>query len=171
MSGRRAYAEKTAAVLGIATGFATVAFVVLTSLIPAGTTLPPAQVTVRTGPTGTIGLEGDATFLEAGALRAGDDAEGVVMLRSQTGRPMDVRMRAVVDSADLDALLRVEVRAGDRAVFQGTLGLLQRWTEPFGLDPGARAPLRVRVGLPADTAGSEARKVAFRLELEGAPRV
>ena len=167
MSGRRAHAERAAAALGLATGLVTVALVVLAGLVPGGTTLPPAQVTVRTGPTGTIGLEGDPAFLHAAALRAGDEAAGAVTLRSQAGRPMDVRLRAVADNADLDALLRVEVRAGDRALFQGALGDLQAWTAPFVLAPGARKRLSMRIRLGAE---AEARKVALRLELDGVPR-
>jgi hypothetical protein len=82
---------------------------------------------------------------------------------------LEVRLRALPDSRELDRLLAVEVRAGKTRVFGGRLGALRAGTKAFVLAPGDRRTVRVHAHLPAGLKGGWAGRIStVKLELSSA---
>lgn len=134
---------------GIAAGIALVAVVVLAFRVPDGSGTLGADVIFAISPTGELGVSRPGPFMTTTGLRPGGTLAGAVEVANQTGRRLQVRLRARPESRDLDRLLRVEVRAGRAVVYRGRLGGFRRTTRAFVLESGHKRELHVRASLPA----------------------
>ena len=117
--------------------------------VPRGDGKVGADVTFITGPTGELAIPGGA-FVRGTDLRPGSPrAEGSIPVRNQTGGALDVTVRALPSIPDLDPLLMVEISAGDRAVYRGSLAGLVVGSKSLRLAAGHARTLDVRAWLPA----------------------
>lgn len=138
--------------------------------VPGGTGTLGADVIFLAHPTGELGVS-TGPVLSGTGMHPPDEARGTLTLRNQTAATLDVRLRGLPSGGNLDDLLRVEVVAGDRPLFLGTLGGLRTWTEtPLLLPSGGTATLSVRAWLPAEVRGGyEGRVEQVSLELRPTP--
>lgn len=89
-------------------------------------------------------------------------------MRNQTAGSASLRLRAIGAERDLDKLLFLEIRAGDRVVFTGSLGALRTWTEQdVSLGSTATTTLALRAWLPTKVQrGYQGRVVHTELQLD-----
>ena len=142
--------------------------------LPRGTGSNGADLTVATGPTGELGIP-IGPFVRGNDLRpGGDTAEGTIPVRNQTGTDLAVTVRAMPSIPDLDDLMMVEVSAGSRSVYRGTLaGLVVGSGQAFMLTPGQTRALAVRAWLPSSVSEGYQNRIedvtlAFDVQAPGA---
>lgn len=130
-----------------------------------------ASLTLTSAPTGELGVTPAGTVLAARDLRPGaPPVRGSLLVRNQTGIPLDVRLRARPLSGDLDADARLRIDAGRATIFDGTLGALRSGSRRLRLGPGAGSRLRIAVSLsPHDRGGAQGRSDDAALELTSTP--
>lgn len=166
-----------ARVTGLVIGLAAAAGFALSGLMPEGHAASGARVTMLSLPTGELAVDSEDRFLKASSLEPGaghDTVRGAIGVTNQTGMPLIVRARVLPSAKNLDDLLRVELRAGARKIFDGRLVELRSWTaESFRLEPADEAQVVVRAWLPASvSSGYEARSadltLAWQARLAGA---
>src|SRR4029078_7309833 len=94
---------------------------VVSSRIPPGTGTLGADVILASSPTGELGVSPAGPFLSATNLSPGDGdvPAGDLQVTNQTGVPLDVQVRGVPSTPDMDALLHVRVAADERTLFGG----------------------------------------------------
>jgi hypothetical protein len=157
--------------VGLAVGLAVAAALVLAGRLPAGDGTLGADLVVAAHPTGELGVRPSGPFLQGVDLRPGDEARGEVEVVNQTGVPLEVRVRGLPSSTQLDGLLRIAIEAGDEPVFRGTLGQLRRWSSAaLRLEPGGSRTLSVQAWLPASLRGGyEGRVEQVGLEFDPSP--
>ena len=153
--------------VGIATGLALAALLVLAFRVPASSQSLGAGVRFTAMAPGEIHVPRTDAFLKVGKLTpGGKPARATLPVRNVTRGPVDVRVRASMATHDLDHALRVELRAGDRMLASGTLADLRRWTRPLRLERAGERTVRVRTWIPAGTEDTVGRHVAVKLELD-----
>jgi hypothetical protein len=155
-------------------GVGLVAVVVLACRVAGGHGPSGSAVTFVTGPTGELGMSRVGTIVAAPSLLPGPEANGAggaAVVRNQTGRTLEVRMRAVPSFPDLDRLLLVRVQIGNASSFVAALGDLRAWSaRPFRLRSGEERRLALRAWLPASVgAGYQGRMEQIAIELQGTP--
>src|SRR6266496_1916631 len=135
--------------VGLGTALALTVMALAAWHLPRGTGSNGADLTVATGPTGELGIP-LGPFVRGNDLRPGSDAAtGTIPVRNQTGTNLAVTVRAMPSIPDLDDLLMVQVSAGSRSVYRGTLAGLEVGSgQPFLLTPGQSRDLAVRAWLP-----------------------
>ena len=153
--------------VGIATGLALAALLVLMFRVPASSQSLGAGVRfVATAP-GEVHVPGTGAFLEAGKLTpGGEPAHATLPVRNVTRGPVDVRLRARMTTRDLDGAVRVELRAGGKTLAPGTLADLRGWSRPLRLERAEERTVRVRTWIPAGTEDTAGRRAAVTLELD-----
>jgi hypothetical protein len=165
-------------VLGVVLGLAAAASLVLSSRIPPGTGTLGADVILASTPSGELGVFPAGPFLSATNLTPGseDVPAGTLHVTNQTGVDLDVQVRGLPSSRDLDDVLRLRVAADDGPVFEGSLGELRSWsTAAFSLASGETGDLQVRTWLdPAEGQAWSGRIATITLEfrstvIDGAP--
>jgi hypothetical protein len=116
--------------LGLILGLAAATSLVLSSRIPPGTGTLGADVILASSPTGELGVSPVGPFLSATNLSPGDHdvPAGDLQVTNQTGTALDVQVRGVPSTPDMDAVLHVHVAAGDRTLFDGMLGEFRSWS-------------------------------------------
>lgn len=136
--------------------------------VPSGQKTLGAAVNVEALQTGAIGVLPLHPFVNAPSLLPGRTASGKVTLRNQTGVPMAVRLKALPSTHDLDSLLKVDVRAGSRSLYDGNLGGLRTTgTQPLRLAGGASSTLAVSASLPAEArSGYQGRLLDISLQID-----
>jgi hypothetical protein len=104
-------------------------------------------------------------FLRARTLMPGGPAAaGSVTVRNQTGKTLAVGFRAHATARDLDGLLRIRLRAGDRTLAETTLqGLRHGTTATVRLPSGAALAVSVQAWIPDGIDDYEGRDVAVEL--------
>jgi hypothetical protein len=142
--------------------------------LPRGSGSNGADVTVATGPTGELGIP-IGPFVRGNDLRpGGDPAEGTIPVRNQTGTDLAVTVRAMPSIPDLDDLMMVQVSAGSRSVYRGTLAGLEVGSgQAFLLRPGRTRDLAVRAWLPGSVSDGYQNRIedvtlAFDVQAQGA---
>ena len=129
-----------------------------------------AALTLTSAPTGELGVVPAGAVLAARDLQRGaPPVRGSLVVRNQTGIPLDVRLRARPLSGDLDDDAQLRVTAGAATLFDGTLGALRSGTRPFRVQPGRGRRLSVAVWLNAG--GAQGRSDDAALELTSTPAV
>lgn len=151
-------------------GLAIAAALVSSWRIDNGGTAAPARVEIVTSPSEQIAMSPAGVTAEAQKLIPSLPEDGLrrrVNLRNATGDPLDIRVKALVDTPLLGQELRLDIRAGALQVYGGTLAGLASGSQPFSLDPAQSLDLEVVAWIPEETA-SEAwsgRSVSVNLEL------
>ena len=138
---------------GFAFGLALSLVLAVSWQVPAGTGRLGLDVQVIANHTGELGVDPTGVFVEGMALepRAGHDAaQGKTTIRNQTGRTLDVRIRLVPESRDLDRVLLVDAEARGKPLFAGLLGTVRGWSDnAVRVKPGERFELDLRLQVPA----------------------
>ena len=160
----------TGFVLGLVLALA----IVLAWRVPASTGRLGLDVRVAVNQSGELHVEPVGTFVSGTGLEATagrDTAHGKTTVTNQTGSKLDVRVRALPSSHDVDRLLLVDVRAGDELLYRGPLGGLRSWSrDAVRVGPAHRFPLDVRVRVPASAGnGYRGRIEDVTLELRSTP--
>ncbi len=153
--------------VGFALGLVVVALALVAWRLPTVRPDLGAEAAFSATPTGELEVRPAGVFLDAKDLVPGGAlSTGSLAIRNQTGKTLLVSLRALPAARDLDELLSVELTNGPTTFFRGTLSGLRGWTRPLRLRSGERAPLRLRVAVPASVdSGYRARIVAIPLEL------
>ena len=133
--------------------------------------MPGANVMFVAGPTGELEVSPTGRFLAGSDLRpAGRMITGTLAIRNQTGRKLDVRLRALPNLDDLDHLLQVEVSGSEGVLFRGDLGGLREWTDPITLRRGQGQSLSFQAWLvPEATSGYEGDDASVTMEFLSSP--
>lgn len=166
--------ERTMRAAGFALGLGIVTLALLAWRLPTVRPDLGAEAAFSMTPTGELEVKPVGIFLDAKNLRPGGAPQnGAISIRNQTGKTLQVTLRALPAARDLDELLSVELQTGSAAatktLFRGTLGGLRSWTKPLRLRSGETAPLRLRVSIPASVnSGYVARIESIPLELRSA---
>jgi hypothetical protein len=144
------WARRTGFILGLALSLV----LVVAWQVPAGTGRLGLDVRVVAHKTGELHVTRTGAFVTGTGLEAGgQSARGKTTITNQTGATLDVRMRLLPASRDLDRLLMIDAQAGGRPLFAGVLGTLRSWTrESVRLEAGGSFELDLRLQLP-DGAG------------------
>jgi hypothetical protein len=153
---------------GLLLGIALAAAGVTSWRVPGGSGSVDADVRLLSAPTGELQVSPMGLFLSAPSLAPGDEAvRGELLVRNQTGSALDVRLRALPSSPDLDELLVVRMDIGKDRIFEGTLGGLRTWTErSFQLASDERRVLRAEAWFPRRvTSGYEGRIADVTIEM------
>jgi hypothetical protein len=132
---------------------------------------PGASVMFVAGPTGELEVSPTGRFLAGTDLRpAGRVITGALAIRNQTGRNLDVRLRALPNLDDLDHLLQVEVSGSEGVLFRGDLGGLRSWTDPLRIGRGREQSLSFRAWLvPQAPSGYEGDDASVTMEFLSTP--
>jgi hypothetical protein len=165
----------TARATGVLAGLALCAAILEVSRVEPSTELLGLHLDVTLVGTGALAVPAPGPLVQVRNLLPGEDraVEADGQVRNQTGRNMMVRLRAVPSTVEVDELLNLEIFAGDRLLYAGTLGRLREWTaESFQIGVGQLQPLRVRAHLPPTvTGGYQGRMERISLELSEPPGV
>ena len=159
-------------VLGIALGLAAAASLVLSSRIPPGTGTLGADVILASAPTGELGVSPSGPFLSATNLSPGDERvpSGTLQVTNQTGVDLDVQVRGLPSSKDMDDVLRLRVATDGSPVFDGTLGELRAWSaSAFPLASGETGEVEVRTWIDPDSDSWSGRIANISLEFRSTP--
>ena len=150
-------------VLGLILGLAAAASLVLSSRIPPGTGTLGADVILASSPTGELGVSPIGPFLSATNLSPSDRdvPAGDLEVTNQTGVALDVQVRGVPSTADMDALLHVRIVAGDAPVFDGMLSEFRDWSsDTFTLASGDTGDVHVTTWLDPQDGQSWSGRIA-----------
>jgi hypothetical protein len=151
--------------LALIAGVAMVVSVVLTARVPRGTGMASADVVFLAAPTGELGVSPVGAFLSGTGLVPSSESRGHLAVTNQTGKRLSVLVRALPESGDLDAVLRVQIASDGRRLFDGTLGDLRRGAD-VAVDPGVTARLDLRAWLPKSLRdGYQGRVVSVTFDL------
>ena len=117
-------------VLGLILGLAAATSLVLSSRIPPGTGTLGADVILASSPTGELGVSPVGPFMSATNLSPSDRnvPAGDLEVTNQTGVSLDVQVRGIPSTTDMDSLLHVRVVAADQQVFDGMLSEFRTWS-------------------------------------------
>jgi hypothetical protein len=172
MTGNKSYrwARRT----GFALGLALSLVLAISWQVPAGTGRLGLDVQVIANKTGELDVEPTGVFVQGNGLepRAGRDAaQGKVTIRNQTPKTLDVRMRLLPGSPDLNRVLLVDAEARGTSMFAGLLGTLRSWSRnSVRVDPGKSFELDLRLQLPQGAGdGYRGRIEDIVLELQSKP--
>jgi hypothetical protein len=153
--------------VGIATGLALAALMVLAFRVPASGQSLGAGVRITAMAPGEVHVPRTDAVLEVAKLTpGGKPARATLPVTNVTRGPLDVRLRARMASHELDRAVRVELRAGGRMLASGTLAGLRRWSRPLRVERAGERTVRVRAWIPAGTKDTVGRRVAVTLELD-----
>lgn len=153
-------------------GFAVAAIVLLSWRIPAASGELGADVRFVALPVGEVAVEPAGAIASGRALEPGQGrAVGRLTLVNVAGGPLTVRVRGLPSTRELDRLLHVELRSGDRTLARGPLSRLRAWSEgSVVIQRAGRADIDARAWLPAGVRGAyEGRAVDVTLELRATP--
>jgi hypothetical protein len=152
---------------GIATGLALAALLVLAFRVPASGQSLGAGVRIAAIAPGEVHVPSTDALLKVGRLKpGGKPARAALPVGNVTRGPVDVRLRARMESHELDRAVHVQLRAGGRMLASGSLSDLRRWTRPLRLGRAEERTIRVRAWIPAGTQNTMGRRVAVKLELD-----
>jgi hypothetical protein len=138
--------------------------------VPGGTVARGADVHVTVNRSGELAVEPAGRLMVVRDLVSGRVVRALVVVTNTTGTALGVRVRARVDSADLDDRLMVRVSTWwGRPLFEGPLRQLRGFTrQRLVLASGASVPLVVRVWLSPRARGYRGRSAEVSLELRSA---
>jgi hypothetical protein len=135
---------------GFALGLALSLVLAVSWQVPAGTGRLGLDVRVVAHKTGELHVTRTGPFVTGTGLEpGGQTARGKTTITNQTGATLDVRMRLLPASRDLDRLLLVDAEGRGRPLFAGLLGTLRSWSrESVRLEPGKSFELDVQLQVP-----------------------
>jgi hypothetical protein len=152
-------------------GLAIAAALVATWRVEGGAAPAPARIEIVTAPSEQIAISPDGVTATAQKLVPSLPEDGLrrtLELRNATAEPLDVRLKAIANRADLGQAVELDVRAGARRIYAGTLAGLEPGSEQFPLGPGQSLPLTLAAWIPegASAADWAGRSVSVSLELQ-----
>ena len=135
--------------LGLVLGFTVAAIAILFSRIPAGTGLLGADIVLASAPTGELAVTPIGPFLSATNLTPSSPASsGSIAVFNQTGITLNVAVRGLPSTVDMDQVMLVQVAADGTSIYDGTLGGFRDWTtKTITLASGQTTHLSVRTWL------------------------
>src|SRR2546421_371139 len=135
--------------LGLVLGITVAAITLVSSRIPPGTGLLGADIVLASAPTGELAVTPTGPFLSATNLTPSSPASsGSISVFNQTGSTLDVAVRGLPSSTDMDQVMLVQVAADGTQIYDGTLGGFRDWTtKTISLASGQTANLTVRTWL------------------------
>jgi hypothetical protein len=138
--------------------------------VPAGSGRLGLDARVMANQTGELQVTPVGAFVTGTGLEArtrNDSARGRTKVTNQTGRTLEVRMRLLPNTRDLDRLLLVDARAAGRSLFSGQLGAARRWSSrTVRVGPGKSSEIELLLRLPRDAGESYRGRIAdISLEL------
>jgi hypothetical protein len=147
---------------GLLVGLSLALVALVQARVPAGTGEVPAFASLKAEPSEKLGVAPVAReLLSARRLLPGESVTGRVQVANLTGAPLAVRPRLETAAGDAPASLRIELRAGGRTIYDGSLA---------GFHPsvrlGVRASRRLRIRIAAPRAHAreiEGRSFALQL--------
>jgi len=118
--------------------------------VPAGTGRLGLDVRVVANKTGELHVTRTGPFVTGTGLEAGgQSARGKTKITNQTGATLDVRMRLLPATRDLDQVLLVDAEGRGRPLFAGLLGTVRGWTrDAVRLAPGKSFALDLQLKVP-----------------------
>jgi len=144
-----------ARIAGTAVGLVLAAVLLLSWMVPASGSTLGAEVAFTAAPPGELTAAPAGSFLRARELRPGAGARsGELEVRNISPRPVDVRVRLLPASRDLDRGLAVQIKSGGRRLASGPLGRLRGPSRAVRIAPGRSRTLRFSVSVP-EGAGPE----------------
>jgi len=160
--------------LGLLTGFCVIAAWLAIAGRPADAPMPAAELSLGAAANGELAVEplGRPVIPETD-LRAGDrPTTGVVSVRNQTPRRLDVRVRAAGAGSELDRAAWIRVDGADATLLRTRLGDARRWSRgTIRLAPGESAALEAELWIPGEAEGWQAARgdatLEFRAEVVG----
>jgi hypothetical protein len=150
-------------VIAFVIGMGIAAGVVASSMIPAGAGALGADVHIVAAPTGELSVKPSGLVLEGTGLTPGSEpATGSVQVLNQTGSTLDVRLRGIPDTPDLDRVLRISVTGPDgERIYRGPLGGFRDWSRVAVTFPsGAWRTFRFEAWVPAEAGPGYAGRIA-----------
>jgi hypothetical protein len=135
--------------LGLVLGVTVAAIAVVSSRIPAGTGVLGADIILASAPTGELNVTPTGPFLTATNLTPSSPASsGSIAVFNQTGSSLDVAVRGLPSSTDMDKIMLVQVAADGTSIYDGTLGGFRDWTtKTISLASGQTTHLTLRTWL------------------------
>jgi hypothetical protein len=148
---QRIRGERFLTIVGASAGVVAAVAVLAGARVAGGNGVAGADVVFAANPVGELGVRPVGPFASGvGLMPDGRSISGRVTVANQTGRLLIVRVRALPNTKELNSVLRVQLRAGTRTLYAGSLeGLAQRGTAPFELARGQSRSLRLRAWLPS----------------------
>jgi hypothetical protein len=137
--------------MGFSLGLAISIALIAAWQVPAGSGRLGLDVRVVANQTGELHVAPVGAFVTGTGLEAGgpDTARGQTEVTNQTGRTLDVRMRLLPNTRDVDGVLVVDARGGGRRLYSGPLGGARRWSrEAVRVAPGDTFEVDLRLHLP-----------------------
>jgi hypothetical protein len=135
--------------LGLVLGVTVAAIALVSSRIPAGTGLLGADIILASAPTGELAVTPTGPFLSATNLTPSSPASsGSLAVFNQTGSTLNVAVRGLPSTKDMDQVMLIRVDADGTSIYDGTLGGFRVWTtKTISLGSGQTANLTVRTWL------------------------
>jgi len=165
----------SARAIGVVAGLALCLCVVEASQVEPSIEPLGLHLDVTLAGTGALAVQTNEPLVQVRNLLPGENrfAEGVGEVRNETGRSMAVRVRAVPSTVEVDEMLNLEVFAGERLLYKGTLAGLRDWTaESFEVGVAEVEKVLVRAALaPGVTGGYQGRMERITIEMSGPQRV
>ncbi len=169
--------DRPVRVIGFVLGLCIAAGVVADSMIPAGAGVLGADVHVLAAPTGELAVKPTGMVLEATGLTPGSSpATGDLRVLNQTGTVLDVRLRGIPDTRDLDRALWISLTGPDgEDLYRGPLGGFRRWTKQYvSIRPGDWSAFHLETWVPSNAGPGYAGRIAqvdlgFEVHPEVAP--
>jgi hypothetical protein len=141
---------------------------VLSGRMPESQAQAPARLSIASQPTTELGVSpaGPRFLATRRLLPGGRPARGTLTVSNFGGRARRFRMRVRSPQRDLDRVVRLQVRAGQRLVFDGPLAELRSWTRrSLRVLAGRPQELDFRVWVPMSVeSGYEGRSVELELD-------
>jgi hypothetical protein len=159
--------------IGFLTGLAIAMAAIIAWRIPPGTGTLGTDLLIAAIPSGEIQVFSPGPFVSGTGMRPGPESEGPagsVEVRNITGQALPVAVKLTVNIADLDSLLWIELRTGERELYRGPVGKIANGDAPtFTLRSGQSATVDVRAWLPTSvSSGFEGRIATVDLTFEPA---
>ena len=153
--------------IGLTAGLAVALALLMTWRVPVTSGTLGADVKLVATPPGELSLKPVGAFLEGSGLTAGGAAAtGRLELRNVTGRMLEVRLRLLPSTPDLDRVLRVELEDAGERVLSGTLRGLRDWSRrAISVAPGESRRVDARAYVARGAGDYEGRIVDVTLEV------
>ncbi len=166
-------ADRWARAVGLCVGLVTAVVAVTGWSIPRGSGSLGTDLFFSSAPTGELAVSPTGPFLSATAIRPGSAADAVtgdLEIFNQTGVTLQVSVRGLPSTKDLDQMLMVDVEADGARLFLRTLAGLRNWTQPLSLGSAQTTTVTIRTWIPMDVgSGWEGRIVTVPLEFRTVP--
>jgi hypothetical protein len=137
--------------------------------MPRGTGVLGVDVAIEALPTSELQVDPTGPFLVGTGLRPSEaeGASGVVTVRNQTGSTLNLRVRGVPATGQLDETLALELSTDGAVLFDGVLGELREWTpSSFSIGPGQSVAVTAHASVLPSAGGTGSYRLIEDVMLE-----